>query len=497
MKKIFLLSLFCLFKCLDSEAQHLYGLDLGFASNGIYYGDTGGYARIVVQPDKKILVSGTEDSNTSYIYMLRRFNEDGSIDGSFAYNGRFRPDALGFTSVSTLPVCLQQDGKILFGGSADRDFLLIRLKQQDGSLDSSFGNNGISRLQGLAGSEQIRSLTLQPDGKIVAYGQGQWFGRPALVVARFQSNGSIDSSFGVNGVIWGEWSNWGIEYPTPNDVAITPDGKIVLGAVANIIAIGTRAFLAVRLLSDGSLDTSFNHTGLAYTLPGLVYCKAMCLQQDGKVLLTGYTDSMVVVRFDTSGQLDNSFGNRGITKIAEGDAGTIELQSDGKILLGGDNDTGALVYRLLPNGGIDNSFSVQGALHTSFVRTISDIALQQDGKLLATGVRSVKPPNSFTYYEAFIARFYPNATTTVDVKDNEDVVSVYPNPAVDHVYFKSLSSLRLSQVILYSPDGKLLLTQTYPQNDRLSVGHLPNGLYYLVLTFSDNQQHVRKLVIQK
>src|SRR5690606_29387117 len=108
-------------------------------------------------------------------------------------------------------------------------------------------------------------------------------------------------------------------YPRSNGVSILPDGRSIIGAKTKIDSLnGASAFTAIRLLPDGNLDTSFNHTGVAYTntnLPGLLYCKAMSLQPDGKVLLAGYADSIAVARFDTTGQIDNSFGNNGLVKL--------------------------------------------------------------------------------------------------------------------------------------------------------------------------------------
>ncbi len=117
MKKIFFLLLCCICTNALCLAQPLYGLDPTFANNGIYVGDTGSYGRIVVQPDKKIVVTGHKKINgTTYVSVVQRFNDNGTVDNSFADNGQFRFDGLGFNFVSIQPLCVQSDGKILLGG---------------------------------------------------------------------------------------------------------------------------------------------------------------------------------------------------------------------------------------------------------------------------------------------------------------------------------------------------------------------------------------------
>lgn len=498
MKITLLLLSFFLLENSYLKAQSLFGLDKTFANNGIYVGDTGGFARMVVQLDKKIIVTGGETINGQNIYVVRRFNEDGTIDASFANNGLFRPDGLGFNFVSTLPACLQPDGKILIGGSADTgvtngDFLLIRLKQ-DGSLDSSFGGGGYIIPAYFTSTttaiyETIRSIAFQPDGKILAYGLIN-FGDDTLQVMRFQANGEIDSSFGINGRAK---LFYGFHYPTPNDIALLPDGRIVVGADAKMDALnGARAFLSIRLLSDGNLDTSFNHTGLGYTnnnLPGLIYCKAMNQQVDGKVLLAGYADSLAIVRLDASGQLDNSFGKGGIAKIEGGFTirnATMHLQSDGKILLSAQIDTANYLFRIQPDGSLDNSFGLNGKL-IIYGFSIGAITTQQNAHILAAGMLTRKTA---------IMRLTPNATNVPKVSTTYEV-TIYPNPASEYLYIHNPTAYELSQVMLYSSIGKLVLTQSHPNTNRLSTESLADGMYYLKLSLSNHQQVIKKIIIQK
>jgi len=509
MKKGFLLLLLCLLGRIHSEAQPLFGLDPTFANNGIYAGDTGSCAKIAIQQDGKIVILGGERKNGEWTTAMR-FNSDGSIDNNFADNGYFqsslfqKPLIRGLTSI-----CLQPDGKILLSGSTDTgattyDFLLMRLKQ-DGTLDSGFGGGGYVMTAyihpwGMGAREYIFSTALQSDGKIVAYGYSDFLA-DTLHIVRYYSDGEIDSSFGNNGrVKLAE----GFEYPTPNDIAIMPDGKIVLGAKARISALnppwGAYAFTAIRLLSNGSLDTSFNHTGIAYTntnLGWLLYCTSMRLQADGKILLAGHGDSIAVVRFDASGNQDNSFGKNGLVKLdPAGRTKEIQVQPDGKIVLGGDiGDTCIVIYRILSDGTLDSSFGVNGKVTTKILNAtnrLGGIVLQQDGRIVGGGGYY----NGNTTSKLLLLRYTPNATF-VYTNDLQEKITLYPNPTVDYLYIDNATTQRLSTIMLYSTDGKLLRTQTYPNTNRLSTDGLADGIYYLHIRFTNHTTLVKKIIIQK
>ncbi len=358
---------------------------------------------------------------------------------------------------------------------------------------------------GSGANEAIYSLALQPDGKIVAYGYSDFLA-DTLHIVRYHSDGEIDSSFGMNGrVKLAE----GFTYPTPNDIAVMLDGRIIVGAKARISALnppwGAYAFTAIRLLPDGSLDTSFNHTGIAYTntnLGWLLYCTSMRLQADGKILLAGHGDSIAVVRFDASGNLDNSFGKNGLVKLDP--AGKMQgmlIQPDGKIVLATNPDgtpypdTSFTIYRIMPDGKTDYSFGVNGKVLTkpTYESTIiGAISLQPDGKLLAGGGHY----NVNSASKSLLVRYTPNATA-IQQLNTESSLTVYPNPAADYLYIDNPTTQRHSRITLYSLDGKLLLTQTYPDINRLSTEGLADGMYFLHIRLANHTTLVKKILIQK
>lgn len=510
--KTFLLSLlFFVYGISSSYAQYLYGLDPTFAANGIYQGDTGAVIKMAVQQDGKVIITDGERKLGKPTAAMR-FNGDGSIDNSFGVNGRFFSplvDWYGYPRISN--IVLQPDGKIVLGGIIDTgitsdDFFLLRLLP-NGSLDHSFGGGGYvitgyTNIFGSGATEAISSLALQPDGKILAYGSFD-FTQDTLQIVRYYTDGRVDSSFGVNGRVK---LYQGFTYPTPNDVAVMSDGRIVVGAYTSIDALGgVTSVTVLRLLPDGSLDTSFNHTGVAYTrdnLPGLLYCKVMCLQPDGRVALGVYADSLSVVRFDTSGQLDNSFGLKGLVKLdPAGKMLDMLLQPDGKILLATNPDatpyydTCYTIYRILPDGKLDTGFGKKGRLLTQTsneATMLGTLALQPDGKIIAGGGYT---PAGMKYPRIMLARYSPDAVTFTHSPNYNRNINVYPNPATAFIYINAPKQ-SIQQLSLYSLDGKLLLTKHFPYTDRLSTDGLANGIYYLRLNLSDHQQITKKVAIQ-
>jgi uncharacterized delta-60 repeat protein len=527
MKTILFFFLSCCF-CITGNAQ-LYGLDPTFANNGLYLGDTGGVEKIAIQPDDKVVVVFGEMRNGVFPIAMR-FNSNGTVDNSFANSGHFKlPSSLSNNyHLNIFTVELQNDGRIIIAGEIDtvyRDasnpnagdinFFILRLKS-NGDLDSTFGGGGyvINSLlpyNPLGNfTEGIADIAIQADGKIIAYGYWDGFER-SLRITRFHTDGTLDSSFGINGSVRSEISSWGLDYPTPNQIDIMQDGRIVIGSKANIFALnppfGNRAFTAIRLHTNGSLDTSFNHTGIAYTntnLPGLVYCKAMRLQPDGKILLGGYADSLAVVRFDTSGTLDNSFGKNGLTKLKPtGKLIEMVVQPDNRILLGTNPeafpyfDTSFTTYRLMSNGDLDYSFGINGGVTTqppgASAGDLGDIALQSDGRIVFAG--SYILPNT-SLYKFLLGRYTPNATLVAD-PNASNAIFIYPNPSSNFFTIDNKSAYPIQNAALYSMDGKLLYSCTEPNTNRINTDGLAIGMYLLKIRFANHATTTRKLIIQK
>jgi uncharacterized delta-60 repeat protein len=363
---------------------------------------------MLVQPDGKILVCGRFwEDGISYWYgtIMVRYMPDGTLDTSFGTNGKVAVIGSGYpygNPAVGADMALQPDGKILLIGQyAVAQGVIVQRYSSAGVVDTTFGNNGTAVVRGMAGN----SITLQPDGKIVGTGWEYKLGNPyydAIVVFRLNTDGSLDNSFGSaeTGVVM---INNGYDGAK---VLVEPDGKIlIVGMLLNFTDIRPTILLA-RYNPDGSLDSSFGTGGkVTYRIndqdssPG-----GAALQPDGKIVVAGVYSSgsenhTVMLRYNPSGSLDTGFGANGIASIESGlfGANTVLVQTDGKITAisnasdGASGHNGFAVVRLNSNGSLDPSFGAGGvsvfpinAGGTNYAYA-SHGALQPDGKILVTG----------------------------------------------------------------------------------------------------------------
>ena len=320
-----------------------------------------------IQSDGKIVVGGDFSSyNGTGASKIIRLNTDGSRDTSFVIGTGFSGTYPWVRSIA-----IQSDGKIVVGGnfanyngtSASK---IIRLNT-DGSIDTSF-------VIGTGFNSSVFSTDIQSDGKILVGGYfSSYNGTSANKIIRLNTDGSVDTSF-VTGTGFAALIKL---------ITIQSDGKIVVGGNFSEYN-GTNANKIIRLNSDGSRDTSFViGTGFDSDV------NSIAIQSDGKIVVGGefywYNGTFVkrIIRLNTDGSVDNSFvyGDG-----FNGYANSVAIQSDGKIVVGGQfqsyNGTNAnYIIRLNSNGSIDTSF-VYG---TGFDGDVESITIQSNGKILVGG----------------------------------------------------------------------------------------------------------------
>ena len=444
----------------DSQAQSF--LDTTFNHIGIRQIDTGGCNKLLIQGDKKIISLGGF-KNGNLIVNILQWKENGSLDLSFANNVQSNliqtssPHSLVISSsnnVESILVC----GEIDVSNTAT-DFHILKLNM-NGTLDQSFGING-SVITNLVRfqygvwfthtQDYATSLALQDSGKIIVLGRSDG----DLAMVRYTAEGKVDSTFGINGIVAHKIGTYASE---PNDIEILSDNRIVVGFRASINDQG--AMCAMRFLPDGTIDSSFNQTGLAYVNNGwLTYCNALSLQPDGKVLLAGYSDSALIVRFDTAGLLDPTFGNGGICKLPPAAIRDMVLAPDGKVLVTGTCDDDFVIYRCLSNGTLDTTFGNNGIIMTNVENGEEDraesIALQADGKILVGG--SSVFPNSYLP-EFVIARYLPEGQTDLEqIPSQQSVFMLYPNPAEDAILLSWKELASSAQIDILDVYGRTLI----------------------------------------
>ncbi len=259
-------------------------------------------------------------------------------------------------------------------------------------LDPSFGNAGIViTSQGTFGGLGIASaMTIQPDGKVILVGEG-WTGPVSwdFAVVRYNVDGSLDTSFGGSGVVITPVGN---SHDQAEAVAVAPDGRIVVGGYASGAAPGASSFALVRYLPNGSLDTSFGGTGkIIGSLPGDLGMgfRNLAIQPDGKIVAVayGYDSNSYIVRYNLDGSLDTSFNSTGIV-VVPGRAYEVAIQPDGKVTAAGAAAGNVAVFRYNSDGSPDASFNGTGMAVTHVPgggSVAKSLALQQNGKIVVAG----------------------------------------------------------------------------------------------------------------
>ena len=233
-------------------------LDASFGSGGtvVVSVDEIDDARAVAVPfDGRIVIAGsTRPLSSSEDFAVLRLNRDGSLDQTFGAGGIVRTDPTGQQDVAT-GVMIQRNGKIVVAGSATGakslgfgDAVLVRY-DRDGSLDSTFGTAGIA-VADLAGFDDVMAAALQADGKIVV---GSTSGG-LITVARFNTDGSADSTFGSNGVAQADFATPDEDpFDSLSALAIQPDGRIVAaGTTWNYFTTGESNFALARFEASAS-----------------------------------------------------------------------------------------------------------------------------------------------------------------------------------------------------------------------------------------------------
>jgi len=390
-------------------------LDTSFSSDGLLTTSFGGideaYA-VAVQADGKIVAAGNAWNGSNYDFALARYNSDGSLDTTFSGDGLLTT-SFGSSDDYAYAMALQADGKIVTAGNvydgSNYDFALARYNP-DGSLDTTFSDDGLLTTDFGSGSDDgAHAVALQADGKIVVAGYASNGSNDDFALTRYNPDGSLDTTFSNDGLLT---TNFGSGNDGADAVALQADGKIITAGYAYTGDDFTDDFALARYNPDGSLDTTFSGDGLLTTAVSSSYdfANAVALQADGKIVAAGYADNFgfnfALARYNPDGSLDTTFNDDGwLTTVFGGSydvAYAVALQADGKIVAAGvaytDSDFNFALARYNPDGNLDTTFSDDGLLTTTFgsgnVGAYA-VAVQADGKIVAAGYADTDNTNGF------------------------------------------------------------------------------------------------------
>lgn len=343
---------------------------------------------VAMQSDGKIVAAGESyNDNNGWSFALVRYNSDGSLDTTFGTGGK----VLTNIGAGARDIVIQGDGKIVAAGYSyvtPNNFVLVRYNS-NGSLDTNFGSGGMV-LTTLGGG--VSALAVQAtDGKIVAAGYSFNGIGNDFALARYNTNGTIDTTFGFGGTVITASGGMGVG---ASDVAIQSDGKILAAGGSYLI----------RYNSDGMLDITFNPvSGMVYTGPAYEQT-SVATQADGKILAAGSSYmgpggyGLALARYiSTDGFIDTPFGSSGratIVAMSIYNLSTTSVvpQSNGNIVVAGCSQYQFILARYDSTGFPDTSFAsggvriATGGSYWSNDSVVRNIAVQTtDGKIVLVG----------------------------------------------------------------------------------------------------------------
>ncbi len=380
-----------------------------------------------VQSDGKIIAAGytTDDSSSNVDLAVARYNPDGTLDSGFGTGGKVTLDQGDYDFIWD-GVAIQADGKIIIAAGnfsgANQSAFIYRLNT-NGAVDTSFGNNGVVTFNEVS---YFDAVTIQTDGKIVATGAEIISQQFRLLVVRLNTDGSLDTGFGDGGQFI---DDLGISYASGEAIRLQSDGRIVISVQYDTL---------VRLNSNGTLDNNFGNAGVVNIgdVTGTPY--GLELQPDGKLIVggvnySGVPTSFTLARYNNDGSLDTSFGQSGIATLDK-NGGSLAIkitrQQNGKIIIGGQTSAGATLARLNVDGSLDTAFGNSGVatLDVGESDEVLGLALQPDGQIIAVGDSINQGARS-----NFVARFNgasviqkPTGLTAVTPTNNAPVLTWDP-----------------------------------------------------------------------
>jgi uncharacterized delta-60 repeat protein len=505
MKKFIII--FCFLIIRTTFAQTPGTLDISFGSAGIVLTPIGishtHSKAILLQPDGKIVVVGeTNAGGVINSIALARYKTNGSLDSTFGTNGIRVDSTTGLSNYINASVLLP-NGKILIGGGAippgpgSHSRFMIARYNANGTPDHTFGTNGFTYTQ-INDNSAINAMVVQQDGKIIAAGSSSSPVPLVSTIARYDSTGQPDLTFGTNGIV--------TTVANPNmsqftSVGLLPDGRIIAGGTTlyDNNQLHT-CFLAVRYHTDGALDLTFGTNGIDMTgVLGLTsMSSALSILAGGKFLLAGEQKDneggVAVARYNADGGLDPSFGTAGKVVLAIGDpqkdlgkAMTIQ-PVDGKILVTGViypvfGNPLLVVIRFTADGVLDVLFGDAGfkTIDMGLVLNYGDgICMQPDGKILFCSMYADSDlPNDFALAR-LIGGDFP---VGIPGKLQQGTVKTYPNPVTDKLMVETSSVKTGGNLCIYNIAGEVILNVPVTGSKMsVDVSKLETGIYFVRVT---------------
>jgi len=523
--------LFCgiMFFILGSRNSAAQFLDSSFQSVGYFHNySSGRFSNITQQPDGKIVAAYSP--NAASLFNVARYNPDGSGDTTFGTGGGAHVWC-GATPVD-MDVAVQPDGKIIAAGYATYcvqiicglNNLCIARFNTNGVIDSTFGTYGLVKSENVFNPSTIMGALamrcfLLPSGKIIisgycylsvpAYGQYQVF------VARLNSNGTKDLTFGSSGVHLFPQNtlNYG-------DMAVDASGNIFLTGwdASHVISACPDGYL-IKLLPNGSPDNSFGIAGkVSFNFsPTVIVPERIQIRQDNKLLISGYLSNSTflprtgfISLFNSDGTASSEFTTQLRTFIIPGfntDITGIKFLPDNHIIYTGNayNSYELTFVGLLQHDGTDDSTFAgnnsmvrydTGAFAAANNQAESAFIFQQpDGKIIIGG--KMKHLNNNDAY--FMLRMMPDMIMTdipaISNAADLNAISIFPNPVTDQLTIDG-AQLKIESIDVSDLFGKKIAHHLLSGKNKtvLDMYALLPGIYFVTIQDEKNNLVTRKIV---
>ncbi len=449
-------------------------LDTSFDTDGIVTKTNAGTGSgLVVQANGKISVtSETSDATNRGIH---QFLTTGQSDTSFSGDGKL-PISFDPFRTSLPKLLLDSANKLVAVGTDGAAFAVARVTTA-GVFDTSFSGNGSLVTEFLGPQfDSISSSDVQSDGKLVVAGTvtSGFNVTPELAIVRYNTNGSLDTTFGVGGKLL--TSGLSLSNGGRHDLAITSDDKIVVSARVDGLA------GVIRLTSNGAFDNTFSGDGKVGVLSSS-RLPALEIDSTGKLVLAVamFDRTLQVARLTHSGVLDTAFDGDGIalTSVVSNNGIGLAIAPSNKIVVAGDNfassdgRSGINVTRLLSTGALDTTFSGDGFLRlignsTDENKEVRNIAVQSDGKIVLAGINRTN-------------RGQDQRGLLVRLNNNGTLDSTFGKAGQTTLKFSPFSFVSVFNSLLIQPDNTILVAgslfeATEPFADQMAIArYTPTG----------------------
>ncbi len=463
-------------------------IDITFSENGyetIGFTDQNEmFLDVDLYPDNRILASGFSIIDGTGYALFVRYNQDGTYDPTFGVEGIVKTSIPPVFSriYATAIDDLQRINFIgkFYDGVADQG-VVGRLKT-NGEFDTEFGEEGLLLVKYMGTNIVFNSMVIQPDQKIVFSGNYVMDGESVCVFFRINEDGTLDETFGISGFTIVNIPNLNIK-----NIDLQPDGKIL--ATGTIFNLSNHDIAVVRLNTDGTLDDTYGIDGIVEFDFGSTDdegVKIIALEDTSAVLFSNvHLDPYFgqLTQLDKFGNLVITFGDGGSASVPELDINDAVKDDLGNYYLvgqiGGLFDGFYSIIKITSSGELATDFSTDGISYPDYgdANTANSIILQDDGKIIVVGTLGL------FYPDCLISRYNSTNKTNITNTIAFEEIYLHPNPVIGNVQF--YTSTHIQNICIINVLGAQITTPKWVVNDNNYTITIPedlsNGNYYLLL----------------